>query len=99
VLCKDQFVLCLDTEFPRRLDVPAEMEVDKVGNALVVRIIIKDDQRDPLYVEFEVTRNFVERVSRERAISVRFVREGVEIEYLLMVGPEELRILRTNIGL
>ncbi|BBD72939.1 hypothetical protein HS1genome_1328 [Sulfodiicoccus acidiphilus] len=99
-VCESSYVLCYGTDSPRRTDVPGELEIDREKGKVIARLIILDDPKDPLYVEFQVTKQFASTLIEKTELLVRFVDVSMKSEkiYRFHLGVEEVRILKTYLG-
>ncbi|EZQ11085.1 MULTISPECIES: hypothetical protein [Acidianus] len=101
IVCCDSFVLCMTLDFPRNSNAQADLEIDRTSGDIVLRNIIKDNPQNPLYIEYFVSKKFVEKITKEGKIKVIFVdREfNEEMEYTVKLEKEDINIIRREAGL
>lgn len=101
VVCCDQFVICRTEELPKKPDAETDIEVDREKGGVLLRNIIKDDPINPLYVEYFVTKQFVEKISKNRRIEIVFVdnKFNERGRFTVKLMKEDIEILRREIGL
>ncbi|MBW9140722.1 MAG: hypothetical protein K1T65_03330 [Candidatus Aramenus sp.] len=101
VVCCDNVVVCMTEDYPRVPNPPVDIEVDREGKEIVLRNIVKDDVNNPLYLEYYVDKNFVQKVSELGFIRVVFVAKDFSEEGKLDVklNREDLLLIRREVGL
>ena len=102
VVCCGNVVTCMSKDFPKRLDVPIDLEIDREGGEVLLRHIIKDDPDNPLTIEYSIDKNFVEEITKnDGEIVVYFVDEEFreEANLKIKIDKEDLKLIRREVGL
>ncbi len=88
-------------DYPKVPNPPVDIEVDREGKDVVLRNIVKDDVNNPLYLEYYIDKDFVQKVSDTRLIRVVFVSRDFSEETQLDVRltKEDISLMRKEVGL
>ncbi|QIW25135.1 hypothetical protein EWF20_13970 [Sulfolobus sp. S-194] len=101
IVCCDEYVVCMSEDLPKRTDVNIDFEIDREEGEVVLRNIIYDDPSNPLYLEYFVSKKFVQSISEKGEIEVYFVDANFnqKMKMNIKIDKDDIRLLKRELGI
>jgi hypothetical protein len=99
--CCGNVVYCMSEDLPLTTEAEVDLEFDRIGNEVMIRHIIKDNPKNPLYIEYYANKDFIDNITKNLKVLIIFVNNSFneKMKFEVKIVKEDAQILRREVGL